>query len=267
MEVPAGSQNDGRVDTGPPIIDRKRERGSLLLDSQHRQHSRQVKAVRDRRLLLRGLSGKHTVKRCASRPHDSTLFPESLEVLLPACTTRIVCSARATFPCTWAVSNNGSALGVGNNPGRRGGLLVVHHPADLWPARAAERFGGPESQRFTPATANPERSQLPRARNARHARRGRALSAHRLVGTIPACSRGSGECAPAGRTGRSGPPNTRAEAVPGELAGAVLGRSGPHVCARSQRQRRRSARADPVIAAGKAGGPEYGSRQAVGGEQ
>src|SRR2546422_418006 len=174
------------------------------------------------------------------------------------------------FPYTTlfrSVSNNGSALGVGNNPGRRGGLLVVHHPADLWPARAAEGFGRSESQRFTPATANPERSQLPRARNARHARRGRALSAHRLVGTIPACSRGSGECAPAGRTGRSGPPNTRAEAVPGELAGAVLGRSGPHVCARSQRQRRRSARADPVIAAGKAGGLEYGSRQAVGGEQ
>ncbi len=26
-EVPAGSQNDGRVDTGPPIIDRKRAWG------------------------------------------------------------------------------------------------------------------------------------------------------------------------------------------------------------------------------------------------
>jgi len=98
-EVPAGSQNDGRVDTGPPIIDRKKAWGvyywTASIDSTPGK-SKPFGIV----LLLCVLSGKHAVKTCASRPHDSTLFAESLEVLLPACTTRIVCSARATFPCT-----------------------------------------------------------------------------------------------------------------------------------------------------------------------
>ena len=80
----------------------------------------------------------------------------------------------------------GPAAWLDRHAGRRGGRFVVRHPADLRPARAANRSGRPQPQGLAPAAPRPERPQLARPGDARHARQRRALSADRLVGAVPA---------------------------------------------------------------------------------
>src|SRR5437667_7085090 len=137
--------------------------------------------------------------------------------------TCVISSGRAALAYAESVPDGRLALRPDNYSGCRSSLLVVHHAADRRAARLAERSSRPESQRFTPAAACSERSELARACHARHARQRRALPAHGLVGSIPAYPGGLGRCAPAGRASRRGPPHARAETISRQLTSAVLG--------------------------------------------
>ena len=165
------------------------------------------------------------------------------------------------------LSNGHAASRTGGDPGHRAGLLVVHLAADLRSSSAPDRADRSQPARFIAAAAHSERPQPARAGDARHARPRRDISGGRLVVAVRSHSRRPRGCHAAAGAGVCRQAYARSVAIPGELRGAVLGRSIANLRAREFRASRRRARADSALAAAAAGGTEYHGRPLPGSKQ